>query len=52
MTLQEIKENFHPIFFELIREIYIKKFSEEFEDDMEKRENLIKKIKEVLNLNF
>jgi ribosomal protein S17E len=52
MTLEEIKENYNPKFIELVREIYIKKFSEEFEDNKEKRENIIKKIKEVLNLNF
>jgi hypothetical protein len=53
MTLKEIKSNFNPFYFDLIKEVYIKKFNDELVDDnKENRKNIIEKTKEVLKINF
>jgi hypothetical protein len=53
MTLKEIKLNFNPFYFDLIKEVYIKKFNDELIDDnIESRKNIIEKTKEVLKINF
>jgi hypothetical protein len=53
MTLKEIKLNYNPYYFGLIKEVYIKKFNDDLIDDnLENRESIVKKTKEVLKMNF